>query len=57
MYFSNRFQMLCSDSHQNAAEFWEMFDAALYDWLRAKYDCKVSIPSVFEKVYAENRTK
>uniref|UniRef100_A0A915MQY1 Delta(24)-sterol reductase n=1 Tax=Meloidogyne javanica TaxID=6303 RepID=A0A915MQY1_MELJA len=51
------FQMLCSDSHQNAAEFWEMFDAALYDWLRAKYDCKVSIPSVFEKVYAENRTK
>ncbi|KAL7074346.1 hypothetical protein ACQ4LE_006546 [Meloidogyne hapla] len=51
------FQMLCSDSQQNAAEFWEMFDATLYDWLRAKYDCKVAIPSVFEKVYAGNRTK
>uniref|UniRef100_A0A183BL25 Delta(24)-sterol reductase n=1 Tax=Globodera pallida TaxID=36090 RepID=A0A183BL25_GLOPA len=49
------FQMLCADSHQTAAEFWDMFDATLYDWLRAKYDCKCAFPNVYDKVCMSNR--
>uniref|UniRef100_A0A914I147 FAD-binding PCMH-type domain-containing protein n=1 Tax=Globodera rostochiensis TaxID=31243 RepID=A0A914I147_GLORO len=49
------FQMLCADSHQTAAEFWDMFDATLYDWLRARYDCKCAFPNVYDKVCMSNR--
>lgn len=49
------FQMICADSQQTAAQFWEMFDATLYDWLRAKYDCKTALPNVYEKLCMANR--
>ncbi|KAI1692466.1 FAD binding domain-containing protein [Ditylenchus destructor] len=44
------FQLLYADCYQTREEFWEMFDSSLYDWLRAKYDCKTAFPSVYEKV-------
>lgn len=44
-----------SDCYQTCAEYWEMFDASLYDWLRAKYDCKAAFPSVYEKVARQAR--
>ncbi|KAL3076682.1 hypothetical protein niasHS_013478 [Heterodera schachtii] len=49
------FQMLCADSHQTAAEFWDMFDATLYDWLRARYECKSAFLNVYEKICMDNR--
>lgn len=42
--------MLYADSYMTPAEFWEMFDSTLYDWIRVKYDCKEAFPSVYEKV-------
>uniref|UniRef100_A0A914CYZ3 Delta(24)-sterol reductase n=1 Tax=Acrobeloides nanus TaxID=290746 RepID=A0A914CYZ3_9BILA len=43
-------QLLYADTYMTPAEFWEMFDSSLYDWLRVKYDCKEAFPNVYEKV-------
>lgn len=43
-------QMLYADTYMTGAEFWEMFDSSLYDWLRVKYQCLDAFPNVYEKV-------
>uniref|UniRef100_A0AC34R6X8 Protein SMG9 n=3 Tax=Panagrolaimus sp. JU765 TaxID=591449 RepID=A0AC34R6X8_9BILA len=43
-------QMLYADTYMTPAEFWEMFDSSLYDWLRTKYGCKEAFPNVYDKV-------
>ena len=42
--------MLYADTYMTKAEFWQMFDNSLYEWLRVKYDCKGAFPDVYEKV-------
>lgn len=49
------FQMLYADTYMTSAEFWEMFDSTLYDWLRVQYDCKTAFPDVYQKVCREAR--
>ncbi|CAI5455564.1 unnamed protein product [Caenorhabditis angaria] len=44
------FQMLYADTYMTRAEFWEMFDSSIYDWLRAKYNCRKAFPDVYDKV-------
>lgn len=43
-------QMLYADTYMSRAEFWQMFDNSLYEWLRVKYDCKTAFPDVYDKV-------
>uniref|UniRef100_A0A914UU02 Delta(24)-sterol reductase n=1 Tax=Plectus sambesii TaxID=2011161 RepID=A0A914UU02_9BILA len=43
-------QMLYADTYMTRAEFWEMFDSSLYEWLRVKYGCKDAFPDVYDKV-------
>ncbi|CAD5210566.1 unnamed protein product [Bursaphelenchus okinawaensis] len=48
-------QLLYADTYMTTAEFWEMFDNTLYDWLRVTYDCLDAFPNVYQKVCKEAR--
>lgn len=48
-------QLLYADTYMTAAEFWEMFDSSLYDWLRITYNCLDAFPDVYQKVCREAR--
>ncbi|WKX97643.1 hypothetical protein Q1695_013367 [Nippostrongylus brasiliensis] len=37
-------------TEMSRAEFWEMFDSSLYEWLRVKYNCKEAFLDVYDKV-------
>ncbi|CAJ0955925.1 unnamed protein product, partial [Mesorhabditis belari] len=51
----NGVQMLYADTYMSRAEFWEMFDSSLYEWLRVKFGCKEAFPDVYDKVCKEAR--
>ncbi|XP_063795730.1 delta(24)-sterol reductase [Pseudophryne corroboree] len=44
------FQMLYADCYMTREEFWEMFDASLYQKLREKLNCKNAFPEVYSKI-------
>lgn len=44
------FKMLYGDCYMSKAEFWDMFDSALYEWLRVKYNSREAFLDVYEKI-------
>ncbi|KJH41761.1 FAD binding domain protein [Dictyocaulus viviparus] len=46
----NGVQIMHGDMRMSRAEFWQMFDSSLYEWLRVKYNCKDAFFDLYEKI-------
>ncbi|VDM52716.1 unnamed protein product [Angiostrongylus costaricensis] len=43
-------KMVHGDMRMSRAEFWQMFDSSLYEWIRVKYNCKEAFLDVYDKI-------
>uniref|UniRef100_A0A0K0DPK6 DUF4806 domain-containing protein n=1 Tax=Angiostrongylus cantonensis TaxID=6313 RepID=A0A0K0DPK6_ANGCA len=43
-------KMIHGDMRMSRAEFWQMFDSSLYEWIRVKYNCREAFLDVYDKI-------